>query len=121
MIPQMGTALLGMGKTFMAGIVSKSPGTGDGQFEIQESFSQMRKVYGTRIPTPPQKLDYITEGMWKWIYWDFYSADTSLKLDDILQDSFGMQYRIMYVVDWNDSGFKIYTLQQVPIAGGMNQ
>ena len=119
MIPQMGTTLLSFGSDFTVAVISKSPGTGDSQFEIQETFEQMRRIHGTKIPTPPQKLDYIVDGMWKWIYWDFYTTETDLNLDDMLMDKKGLQYRIMAMERWEEAGFRIYTLQQQTPAGGI--
>lgn len=113
MIPQVNDIIAGFGNELRLAVISKSVN----DFEAQETISNMRYIYGVYVPIPSRHLELKPEGERQWMNLTFYSTDTSLKIDDMLQDSNGFQYRVSDYEDWAIAGFRKYSLEQVPMAG----
>ncbi len=113
MIPRMDDVIAGFGKKVRLAVISKSVSN----FETTETVTQMRYVYGVFLPIPDRKLELRPEGEYQWMNRTLYSSDTTLKIDDMLQDDDGFQYRVTDYADWRIAGFREYSLQQVPMMG----
>lgn len=83
-------------------------------FEVASAPFDEEEFVAVVQPIPPRKLIIKPEGQrdWKWLtLW----TEKVLKIDSIIQDNDGRQYRVMTSTDWRGGGYLEYELAEQPI------
>lgn len=82
-------------------------------YEAVDTVKEVVGFDGVLQPIPPQKLKVKPEGQRSWKWYTLWTENI-LKLDDVVQDDDGLQYRVMSVSDWSKGGYTQYELTQGP-------
>lgn len=107
MMPNMQSTLNGFEETLQFQLVKKTV--------VDHDLDQTSKVVpvlwfeGNLQPVPPQKLMIKTEGERKWKWWTLYT-DLELTLDTVIKDQNAVEYRVISLTDWSQSGVYQYEL-----------
>jgi hypothetical protein len=78
-------------------------------FEVKET-QLVYNLQGLFQPATPQAIALKPEGQRTWKWWSLITeykekCCRKLKLDDIIVDEAGKQYRVMAIYDWHIAGF----------------
>lgn len=119
-LPNVDSALNGLGDPLTVGVIAKSAQ----DFEAQETFTRFKEVYGVQVPTQPRDLVLLPEGERTWRYISFYSADVSIRNDYYVEvdgpEADGRaQFRVVSVEPWG--AFNKYLFQECPRAGSAGE
>jgi len=106
-IPYLGNALKGWTETTQISLVTQTVV----DFETVESVSDVSYPANFQ-PAPAQAIKRIPEEKRGRKHWSVIVLDSNVyfNLDDIVQDSDGLKYRIEDAFDWRKSGFTKYTV-----------
>lgn len=83
----------------------------DGEIVEQDVFDTT--IRGVLQPLPQRELLVKPEGQRQWD-WRLFYTEQELKLDTILVDDSGKEYRVRSASDWGAADFFVYQLTQGP-------
>lgn len=82
-------------------------------FEAVDTLENQIVFDGHLQPLPARELMIKPEGERKFKYWNLWT-EQELKMDAIVQDEEGAQYRVLKKTDWRTSDFQQYEIVQAP-------
>ncbi|MCX5794954.1 MAG: hypothetical protein NTY77_05630 [Elusimicrobia bacterium] len=78
-----------------------------------ETESDPVPFQGAMFPMKPQQVEYKPEGQRSW-RWEVLVSSTRLKVDYIVTDDEGVQFRVAAFANWRKAGFYQYDLHEWP-------
>lgn len=84
-------------------------------YEVHENALTLLDFEGIFEPMPDTKLINKPEGQRQWQWWTLWTT-YDLKIDAIIQDASGLQYRVMTRAKWDMvGGYRAYEIAQDPV------
>lgn len=112
-VKKVGDALRGLTRVLQFALLRKKLV----DYELVETNDVVDTFEANIQPVPSQKLRILAEGERDWKFWSARTAK-KLKLDDIVAEPAGLQYRVVDLEDWEEAGFFRYLLAEQPPQGG---
>jgi hypothetical protein len=109
MIPNVGLALWSWTNTITFEVVEKEIS----DFEVTEKVKNAAFFQGVIEPLNPRDLRILPENQRRWNHWTLWTT-YPLKVDQVVRDPQGIEYRVMTSQNWGDSGHFQYTLSEEP-------
>jgi hypothetical protein len=109
MLPQLGSVLNGWTKPSQMRVVTQSAV----DFELKETVDAVEWFEVLLTPMTARKVDRKPENLRTWKWWEAYTT-ANMKVDTVVQDPDGLQFRVQDKNDWSEAGFFRYDIVQQP-------